>query len=229
MSKHCPVDSIYWQASQKLSLHSWNNRCLADERKRAERDLLPLVKRYAKKYPASASLLEIGCGPVCLSRLLPQKQKCYLDPMADDFRRMFPGQMPEEGEIICAPAERIPKPSASFDLILALNMIAKTENPELVMSEVERLLKPKGCFLLSLRVHGQLEARIHYLAVRLLPFLCGKTRPYYYTQRGIQRTLERHFKVTCEPIRDDSFFSIPLFKRRRLFFRCTHRKKRTRS
>jgi len=221
MSMHKPVDSIRWHASQKLSLQAWSNKNLTDERERGERSLLPILQRYAKAFPQDATVLEIGCGPVCIARLLPQKLKTYLDPMADDYRRMFPGKLPEEGEYLTAPAERIPKPADSYDLIICLNMISHALNPELVMNEIERLLKPGGKFILAIRTHSQLEARLHYMAIRMFPFLCSKTRPYYYTRTGIRRTLQRHFNIVDETAQKAHTIPLPFCKREQHIFVCT--------
>jgi len=221
MSMHKPVDSIRWQASQKLSLLAWEKKNLTMEREQLERSLLPILLRYAREYPEDATVLEIGCGPICLTRMLPQPDKTYLDPMADDFRRMFPGELPEEGEYITSAAERIRKPAGSFDLIVCLNMISHTLNPELVMNEIERLLKPGGTLILSIRTHSQLEARLHYLAIRMFPRLCSKTRPYYYARKGIRRTLQRHFNIKDEIVQKAHAIRLPFCKRQRHVFVCT--------
>ncbi|MDQ6996537.1 MAG: class I SAM-dependent methyltransferase [Mariprofundus sp.] len=218
---HKPIDNNRWQASQKLSLQAWDNKNLATEREQLERSMLPILQRYAKKYPESATILEIGCGPVCLASLLAQQCKTYLDPMADDFRRMFPGELPEDGEYLTSAAERIPKPSGSYDLIICLNMISHTLNPELVMNEIERLLKPGGKLILSIRTHNQLEARLHYLTIRMFPQLCSKTRPYYYTRKGIRRTLQRHFNIKEEIVQKAHAIRMPFCKRQQHVFVCT--------
>jgi len=221
MSKHKPIDSIRWQASQKLSLQAWVKKNLTTERTQLERSLLPILQRYAREYPEHATVLEIGCGPICLTQALPQQCKTYLDPMADDFRRMYPGELPEEGEYLTAAAENIPKSDDSYDLIICLNMISHTLNPELVMNEIERLLKPGGKLILSIRTHGQLEARLHYLAIRMFPYLCSKTRPYYYARKGIRRTLQRHFNIKEEIVQKAHAIRLPFCKRQRLVFVCT--------
>ncbi len=220
MSKHSPVPNIRWLASQKLSLQAWKNKNLSSERERIERSLLSLLQRYAKQYPEDGTVLEIGCGPICISRLLPQQHKTYLDPMVDDFRRMFPGELPEEGEYLATAAEDIPKPAASYDLIICLNMIPHTLNPELVVNEIERLLKPGGKLILAIRTHGQLEARLHYMALCMFPSLCSRTRPYYYTRTGIRRTLARHFNIEDEVIQKIYTIHLPFCKREQHIFVC---------
>jgi len=226
MSMHKAVDNIRWQSSQKLSLKAWSHKQLSAERERVERSMLPLLQRYAREYTQNSAVLEIGCGPICITRLLPQHHKTYLDPLADDYRRMFPGELPEDGEYLPTVAERIPKSDASYEMIVCLNMIAHTQNPELVLNEAERLLKPGGTFILTLRTHSHLEARIHYWAIRLFPYLCSKTRPYYYARSGIVRTLERHFNIAEDIVRKAYKIPVPFCKREQHIFVCTTQDKK---
>ena len=229
MSKHKPVSRQRWLATQKLMLQRWKKRSLEKEQAHMERTYLPFLQRYAKALDEQATVLEIGCGPVCISSHLPQENKTYLDPLIDDYRRLFPGQLPESGEYLSSMAERILKPAASFDLIICLNMISHSLNPELIMHEVERLLKPDGMLIFSLRIHSSLEARLHYWAVRAMPVLCRKTRPYYYSLHGIRRTLERHFAIEQEHICRKPRISLPLLNRERRLFVCRKKPKEKQS
>jgi len=218
---HKPISLLRWQMSQRHLLSLWNRRNNLDqEQHKRETLLLPILQRYARQYPEEGSLLEIGCGPICLSQQLPQQQKTYIDPLIDDFRRMFPGQLPE-GELLATTAERIEKPSASIDLIICLNSLAYTLNPELIINEIERLLKSDGRLILAIRIHSSMEARLHYLAERFLPVFTRKTRPYYYALRGIRSTLNRHFKIEQEIPLSRGIFGITLFKREQWVFVCS--------
>ncbi|PIW44875.1 MAG: hypothetical protein COW18_12320 [Zetaproteobacteria bacterium CG12_big_fil_rev_8_21_14_0_65_54_13] len=222
MSKHSAVSRFRWQAAQKQALEKWGRKNLQRERERAERDLLPLLLRFAREYPNTASILEIGCGPVCVSQKLPQKNKTYLDPLLDDFRRMFPGKLPD-GKYLTSGAERIDRPSASYDLIICSHAISCSMNPELIMHEMERLLKPNGRLILIMTTHSGLEARLHYYAECCAPALCHKTHPYYYSLTGIHRTLSRHFNIVQEMTRRTSLAWFPLLRRVERIFVCALR------
>ena len=226
MSKHKPISRLRWQASLKKTLAKWQHKSIEAERARLERHQLPILQRYAKQLPADGAILEIGSGPVCISRQLPQQQKTYLDPLIDDFRRLFPGELPEEGEYIVGMGENINKPDQSYDLILCMDVLSYSLNPEMILNEVERLLKPDGKCIISMRTYSGLEARLHYMAMNLLPSLCKKTRPYYYTLKGIMRTLERHFHVVRRPAIKKQWVWIPFFKREQQLFICTKKQQR---
>ena len=219
MSKHKPISRNRWLNSQEKTLERWKKNSPDVDREEQERNLLPILQRYAAQYPVEGSILEIGCGPICLSQYLPQENKVYLDPLIDDFRRQFPGMLPE-GEMIASTAERINKPSESFDMVICLNTISFSLNPELIMHEIERILKPNGTLIVDMRTHSPLEARLHYLAEQIAPYFCGKTRPYYYSLTGIRRTLSRHFKIKEEIKQRKPKIWIPFFKREQIVFIC---------
>ncbi|MDQ6998234.1 MAG: methyltransferase domain-containing protein [Mariprofundus sp.] len=223
MSKHKPVSRLRWQASLKLISDRWSQKSLSAERERLENTTLSTIRHYAEQYTEDASVLEIGGGPCCISRLLNLKHKTYIDPLIDDFRRMFPGELPEDAEYLATVAERISKPANSYDLILCLNMLSHSLNPELIMHEIERLLKANGTLILSIRTHCPIESRLHYWAMQFCPFLCKKTRPYYYSLTGIQRTLQRHFNIIEEKRLNIRPFSNPYINREWHLFVCTHK------
>ncbi len=221
MRHHKPISHLRWSKALKQALLRWKKLDIAQERARLERHQLPLLQRYAKQLPTDGAILEIGCGPICISRLLPQQHKTYLDPLIDDYRRIFPGELPEDGEFIASMGERINKPSASYDLIICMNVLSFAMNPELILNEVERLLKPHGKCIIGMRTHSALEARLHYLLIQLCPGMCNYTRPYYYALPGILRTLSRHFHVEQQKTRKQGWFQIPLFKREEHLFICS--------
>lgn len=219
MSKHKPISRTRWQTSQGKTLARWKRVSPNIDRELQEQTILPILLRCAEQYDKEGYLLEIGCGPICISQHLPLKHKVYLDPLIDDFRRQFPGMLPE-GEFLATTAERIKKPAKSFDLIICLNTISFSLNPELIMHEMERLLKDDGTLIVDMRTHSPLEARLHYLAEQLFPALCTKTRPYYYSLRGIRSTLSRHFKIREEINQSKERFWLPFFKREQRLFIC---------
>lgn len=221
MRRHKPVSHIRWQASQKQTLLDWKDKKLDKQRALIERALLPVLQRYAAHYPEGATVLEIGCGPLCITRNLNGKQITYLDPLIDNFRRMFPGELPDEGEFIASAAENIDKPDASYDLITCLNTLSHALNPELIMNEAERLLKPGGRLILAIRTHNPLEARLHYMAVQTFSHLFCQTRPYYYSLKGILRTLKRHFEIENQIVRKASPIPLPFCTRKLHIFICT--------
>jgi len=158
MRKHNPISRTLWQTSQKQTLERWKDKTLQAEREKDKQAYLPLLLKYAEDLPQDGAVLEIGCGPVCLSQSLPLENKTFLDPLLDDFRRMYPGELRGEGEYLATTAEQVPKADNSYDLIICLNTISYSLHPELIMNEMERLLRPGGRLIVAMRIHSQFES-----------------------------------------------------------------------
>ena len=219
MRKHSPISHTCWQAMQKQTLERWKKRDLNIERQKSrDKNYLPLLLSFSEELPDEATIMEIGCGPICLSQAIPQGKKTYLDPLLDDFRRLFPGELPD-GEYITSSAEKIARPSHSYDLIVCLNTLSHTLNPELVLNEIERLLKPDGKLLLGIRTYSTLRAKYHYWKARWLPTMFLGGCPYYYSLHGIRRTLSRHFTIADDIV--TSRVWIPFLKSEEHLFVCT--------
>lgn len=204
MAHHKPFSKQRWMSSQKVELALMNRlkenydsiRQIAED---ARERYLPSIGPATEELDEHAAILELGSGPACVSQFIPQGHKTYVDPLMDDFRRAWPGGLPE-GEFISGMAERINKRDRSFDLILALRMLSNVQNPELVLHEIERLLKPEGTAIVSIIVWPSLFARLHYFTAELFPQRALSNRLYCYTRTAIERTLGRHFEI-AETIR----------------------------
>ncbi len=200
MAHHEAISKARWLKAQKHETQHWHGReALRQGLKRVQACYLPVVQRYAEKLSDDAAILEIGCGPNSAAQFVPQGSKTYVDPLLDDFRRAYPGELPE-GEYLCHGAESIPKPDTSFDLVLAFDALDHAMNPELVLNEIERLLKPSGHFIMSIFTCRPWLARLHYYLSRCLPVLYSDRHPYIYSRQGIENTLCRHFDIveTCK-------------------------------
>lgn len=195
MAHHKAISHQFWQNALRIECDRWRGKeMLGQAMDQLQSTYTPLILKYTEDLPDNAAILEIGSGPVCISKLIPQGEKTYVDPLLDDYRRTFPGELPE-GEMITAMGESIPKPDQSFDCVICINALGFVMNPELVLNEVDRLLRPGGAMLIGMTVFSQLEARIHYWLQRLYPALSPEDRPYCYSLHGIRKTLARHFDI----------------------------------
>jgi 2-polyprenyl-3-methyl-5-hydroxy-6-metoxy-1,4-benzoquinol methylase len=228
MRKHSPISRTLWQNSQKQTLERWKEKKLSAERKKDEEAYLPLLLKYAENLPQDGAVLEIGCGPVCLSQSLPLENKTFLDPLLDDFRRMYPGEL-REGEYLATMAEKIPKDNNSYDLIICLNTISYSLHPELVMNEMERLLRPGGKLILAIRIHSHLESRLHYWTTHCMPVLYYGVQPNFYSLAGIRKTLARHFTIEDAIVSYSRFTWLPFLRREERLFVCTNSADKTSS
>jgi len=123
--------------------------------------------------------------------------------MLDAYRRMYPGKLPK-GRYLAVAAEKVPEDNHSFDVILCINGLDHVLNPELVLNEIERLLKPSGTLLIGSTVFPAPIVRLRYFAERFFNLLRDEAHPYSYSLPALKRTLSRHFDIVEEIEMDES-------------------------
>jgi len=210
-----------WLVFQKRVLHFWQQHNFLKERQTyAERYYLPLLKPIADHLPENSSALEIGSGPICTAQHLNFAEQTYIDPLLDDFRRLFPGVLPEGVTYLTALAENVQLEPASFDAIICLNTLSDVLNPELVLNNAEKALKPTGYFLVSIDLWPTWLAKAHLFLSRLAPSIPRINRLYSYTHAGFENTLSRHFHILSEHRIQTPLKWLSL--RKECFFVCEH-------
>jgi len=91
-------------------------------------------------------VVEVGCGPLGIVAALKAKEKVGLDPLSDVYDQIF--TRPSDVRYIAAKGEEIPLPSDYADVVYCKNVLDHVHNPPLLLSEVSRILKPGGLFIL---------------------------------------------------------------------------------
>jgi SAM-dependent methyltransferase len=220
MARHKPIAKSRWLQAQKATVQKWHGKdVLAERLAHAETHYLPHLQPLLDKLPPKPTVLDIGSGPVCLSHFIPNAKRIFIDPLLDDYQRAYPGALPS-GKYLNCMAENIPLAAASCDLVLSFNALSYTLNPELVINEVERVLKPDGFLVVTIDTVPPLHARLHYLAERFIPALRDESQPYHYSHHGIRNTLSRHFDIIEEhQLQRQPGLSHP---RTEWMFVCTH-------
>lgn len=222
MAHHKPVSKQRWGMAQKAELYRLKkNGSLTRITQASQQRYGFILTELAEGIDEESSILDIGCGPACLAQFIESGSKTFLDPLLDDFRRMFPGTL-LKGNYITRMAEEIPIESNSFDLILCFNTLSFTLNPELVLHEVGRLLKPGGTFAVSIRLWPELLARLHYYSTHFMPVSEHQIQLYRYTYHGIRNTLLRHFDIESEKVLPPTNGGPIRFSHERLFI-CKHK------
>ncbi len=223
--RHKAFSRQRWSISQKaevemLKRHKHGDHALRLRQAAAAR-YLSLIEPWTRELGEDARILDVACGATCLANQIPQGEKYFLDPLLDFYRRELPGSLPDlpEHHMICGEAEHMRFADGSFDLILCLRAISHVLNPELVLHELERVLRPDGVLLLSVVVWPVWLSRCYYRCSPWLPKGVFRNRLYCYSARGIRNSLARHFRIEREiPLARESWYD----PSRELFFVCRH-------
>ena len=114
-------------------------------------------------------VVDIGPGPLGFPDACPARVSIGVDPLAERYREH--GLLIEGSDAIylSVGAEAIPLTSASVDVVVARNSLDHVDDPQAVLREVQRLLKPGGTLLLNFDVgHAPTATEPHALSRELV-------------------------------------------------------------
>lgn len=122
---------------------------------------LPELDLFLKELPEDARVLEVGCGLISPLEFSEGKgQITAIDPLVPAYQQLMDlhgrrvRYQHESGEGINAEAE-------SFDAVVCLNVIDHTPNPDLMLAEIKRVLKPGGALFFEVNFDAALSPA-HY-------------------------------------------------------------------
>lgn len=101
----------------------------------------------SKDFYATKVVLDIGCGPRgSLEWANNAKERIGLDPLAEDYLKL--GANKHEMKYVASGSEEIPFGDSYFDIVCSFNSIDHVEDLKRTISEIKRVLKSGGTFLL---------------------------------------------------------------------------------
>lgn len=102
---------------------------------------------------ASDRVLEVGSGGTGIVFGWEGENAVGVDPLADHLRKLFPWQQKSPVPTIAAGGEELPFKDAEFDIVLSDNVIDHARDPQKILVEIARVLKPGGLFYFTVHVH----------------------------------------------------------------------------
>lgn len=121
------------------------------------------------------SVLDVGCGPCgSLEWADLASRRVGLDPLANDYAVLRAS--PQKMEYSNARSEAMPFPDDDFDIITSINSLDHVDDVDATASEISRVLKPGGQFLLITEVnHGPRVTEPHNLSWNVVTRFPGLT------------------------------------------------------
>lgn len=105
-----------------------------------------------REFYEGKKLLDIGCGPRgSLDWAKQAAERIGLDPLADKYKTITSEN--SITELLKGNAEEIPFEMEYFDVVSSFNSLDHVDDLDSVISEVKRVLKPGGTFLLISDIH----------------------------------------------------------------------------
>ena len=100
---------------------------------------------------AGKRVLDVGCGPRgSLEWATSAADRVGLDPLVDRYREL--GIERHAMRYVCAPAEQMPLPDASFDIVATLNALDHVDDVQRTVAEITRVAAPGATWLLTVEV-----------------------------------------------------------------------------
>jgi ubiquinone/menaquinone biosynthesis C-methylase UbiE len=145
------------------------------------------------------AILDVGCGPVGIVFFLEARKSVGLDPLVGEYER-WNGYWGKQAELIQADGESMPLADESFDSVFCINVLDHTFNPNDVLREIHRVLKPGGRVVLHVDLDSPLR-KLH----KVLKSNSGVLHPQSLTYDWILAQLETYSEIK-KVHRDPSVF-----------------------
>ena len=171
-----------WEEAQKNELAVWQRTVNDVADVLAEIAETAALVRFGTLYGlgVSANVLELGIGPLGIgwSALAPTTRAVGVDPLArlaistgDDNVDRFVTDLQARTDCLQADATtRLPLDEGSFDLVVCDNVVDQTQNPQAILAEGRRLVRPDGRLLFSVNVFSAIgHMKWRYVTRRLHP------------------------------------------------------------
>lgn len=194
-------DSRRWQEAQHYESMFWKNTAhqidsgdteeLHWYRWRAEQLIQRLNRLHLQRLTSGqAKVIEIGSGPVGLCTFFPGAERTAIDPLMDTYSRYpeFAKTRDPGVEYVQAMGERLPCPTAHYDLAIIENCIDHTQDINGVMRELSRVLKPNGVLYLTVNSRCRIGYFIHRVLSRTK---IDRGHPHTFTPNRIVDLIRR--------------------------------------
>jgi len=117
---------------------------------------LDFLQKIGLEVPATASILDAGCGPAGIFLVFPENKTTAVDPLLGKYRPMFPhftdGTL-RNVRFLEQPLESYAA-AVPFDLVFCLNAINHVADLELCLQKLRQATRPGGKLVLSVDAHN---------------------------------------------------------------------------
>ena len=115
----------------------------------------PHLVRFVRELGEAQAALDLGCGDGRLTAELRARAIVAADVSEVALERMRE-RVPAARAVALAPDEPLPLADGSFDLVLCAETIEHVRDVQLLLSELRRVLRPRGRLALTTPAHGRL-------------------------------------------------------------------------
>jgi SAM-dependent methyltransferase len=139
----------------------------ADDFRRDVGDFMAQIERCGFVLGPESRVLQVGPGLFDLVDFLPECRRHSVEPLESYFASLEEPHRCPTVERHEGPAESLPFPDGSMDLVISHNMLDHVSSPGAVMSECFRVLRPDGRMWLSVEVFSSFGIAVKRLLLAL--------------------------------------------------------------
>lgn len=203
-----------WKKAQRFERKFWQEFFFGPTIENIKKGLYKNIavfieEKMDRRLDENSRILQIGTGPVGIINYISKGLRCSLDPIETSFKDLpfinevrNPNVYRLEGK-----GEMLPFKDRLFDLIIATNMLDHTQEPELVLFEMQRVLRSEGYAYLGVNVYTALVCKIRKL-IEL--FQLDKGHPHSFSKSSIDNLLK---KTGFEIIEVTSYINKKVYRR----------------
>jgi ubiquinone/menaquinone biosynthesis C-methylase UbiE len=185
-----------WQKAQRAEKIFWS------EEETVRTQTAEIAEKYADLFSKMKTgddwkILDVGCGPTILSKMIKKGEKYGVDPLADSFQGTVKRREDVEPfHFLKAVGEFLPYKDDCFDLIICRNVLNHVLDPDRVVAEVGRVCRSKGMILLAADIYSPLIAKIKRTVERIrVPFLNEQHHTCFFTHDELIASVSKHARV----------------------------------
>jgi len=145
-------------------------------------------------------VLEIGSGPIGIATFFGAGQCTAIDPL-HDFYGADPGLAKlrnPDVRYLTGSGESLPFPDGGVDIVIIENVLDHTKDPDRVLAEIRRVLRPHGVLFFKVNVRTSFGTAVHKL---LSGLRIDRGHPHSYSASSIHRLLASHgFQFKTEAV-----------------------------
>ncbi len=154
-----------WNNAQVAEKRFWDNFLNLDYKNRPEwNDYYNLIKKYTP-FNKKTKILDVGCGGYGILNGLNCGERYGIEPLMDFFLAKL--KMSDKIKWIKGKGENLPFDDSFFDIIFCINVLDHVETPLETLDEINRCLKEKQIFFMTLNCYGRPVALLRKFAERI--------------------------------------------------------------
>ncbi len=134
------------------------------------------------KFEPTTKILDVGCGISTVLHFI-KGQRYGIDPLADEYKKSY--TFPSDISIQKAWSENIPFQDNFFDVVFCTNALDHVTNPSKALSEIHRVLRKNGLFVLTIEIFKENIKR-------------DLAHPHSMTEKDVERLWQEKFKKIFE-------------------------------